>query len=132
MSLPRRKINYGLRVERVELMYEYGVRRRRRWRNAVSGSAFLVQVSVGQLRDGRWFAQCAGYGIAARYDGEAAYVFDNRTYGEQLAVRLAYRWMRDLGGRWEPTPARYSADGSHPDDGLPWRRAGGGWVLDRA
>jgi hypothetical protein len=118
-------------VERIELTYEYGVQRRRKWRNAVSGSAFLIQVTVGQLRDGRWFAQCAGYGVAARYDGEAAYVFDNRRYGERLAVQLAYRWMRELGGGWEPAPARYSPDGSRPDDGLPWRRSGGGWVLDR-
>ena len=118
-------------MERIELTYEYGMRRTRRWERGPGGTAFVVQVIVGQLADGRWFAQRSGYQIAA-LGGEAAYVFDHPHHGEQLAVRLAYSWMTAMGGRWDPIPAQYSPDGTHPADGLAWRRSGGGWVLGSA
>ncbi len=46
-----------------------------------------------------------------------------------LALRLAYRWMREAGGRWWPTPAAYD-NREEPVDGLPWVRRGGEWHLE--
>jgi hypothetical protein len=114
-------------VDRVELVYETGVDRQRRWRNAGTQSAHLSQVEFGRLADGRWYAwptgRWAGLDIHA-----GAYVFAATERGRDLALRLAYRWMRDAGGTWWPTPAAF--DSHHrPVDGLPWKALGGEWYL---
>lgn len=108
-------------MERIDLTHTYGVDRQRCWRNGATAAPHTVRVTVGQLGDGRWFADLSG-----EPDGACVFGADDR--GEQLALRLAYRWMRDAGGEWLPTPAAYDAR-AEPVDGLPWVRRGGEWHL---
>jgi len=114
-------------MERVELVYETGVQRHRRWRNTGSQSPRLVLIEFGRLGDGRWYADRSGHRTPGD-DSRGAYVFDATEQGRTLALRLADRWMGEAGGRWWPTPAAF--DNRHePDDGLPWVAHGGEWVL---
>jgi hypothetical protein len=108
-------------VDRVQLHHEFGLDRRRRWRNGATASSQVVFVSVGRLADGRWWTH-------RTRDADGAYVFGPGERGEQLALRTAQRMMDD-GKSWLPTVAVYGPDGE-PADGLPWVRRGGEWFLD--
>lgn len=108
-------------MERVDLTHEYGVDARRAWRDRATAASNARRVTFGRLADGRWFASRSGE--------PGAYVFGADDQGETLALRLAYRWMRDAGGRWWPTPAAYDGR-AEPVDGLPWVRRGGEWHLE--
>jgi hypothetical protein len=111
-------------VDRIDLMREYGVDAQRRWRNKGTAAANMTFVTFGKLADGRWYAN--------RSDDKAgAYVFSADELGHTLALRLAYRWMRNEGGRWWATPASYGPGGTEPADGLPWVRRGGEWHLEQ-
>lgn len=120
---------YIRRMDRVELAYEYGRHAERRWRDHGSQSPYLVLVTFGRLGDGRWYADLTGY-RTAEVHGRGAHVFGADGQGRVLALRLAYRWMRDAGGRWWPTPASFD-DRGDPADGLPWVARGGEWLLER-
>jgi hypothetical protein len=108
-------------MDRIDLTHEFGVDRQRAWRDRPTAASNLQRVVFGRLADGRWFADAG--------DREGAYVFNADERGEQLALRLAYRWMRESGRRWFATPAAYD-NRSEPVDGLPWVRRGGEWFLE--
>lgn len=108
-------------MDRVDLTHEYGVDRQRAWRDRATAASNLQRVTFGRLADGRWFAD--------RRERGGAYVFTADDQGETLALRLAYRWMREAGGRWWAAPAAYDNRGE-PVDGLPWVRRGGEWHLE--
>jgi hypothetical protein len=108
-------------VDRVQLHLEFGVDRQRRWRDRATTASNARFVTFGRLADGRWYAD--------RHDYDGAFVFDADEQGRTLALRLAYRWMREAGGRWWATPAAYD-NRSQPVDGLPWVRRGGEWHLE--
>ena len=110
-------------VDRVDLTRVYGTERQRRWRQGSAQEWDASTVTFGRLADGRWFAERTG--AQAPGDGDA-FVFSADDQGRELALRLAYGWMR--GGSYEPIPAAYGADGK-PMDGLPWVRVGSGWQL---
>lgn len=107
-------------MERVDLAHVYGTDRQRAWRTA--GPYWQERrVEFGRLGDGRWYANDSR-------DPGGAYVFDADELGEQLALRFAYRRMRQEGGDWLPTPAAYDGHGN-PTDGLPWKASGRHWYL---
>jgi hypothetical protein len=108
-------------VDRVDLTWQFGIDRRRRWRNSASQSWGLTYVSFGRLADGRWYA-------ARSRDPDGAYVFADDGQGEELALRTAKRLMADAGGSWIATPAAFDHRGN-PTDGLPWVASGGEWTL---
>jgi hypothetical protein len=108
-------------VERVDLTWQHGVDRQRRWRNGATAHWQYESVTFGRLGDGRWFTSHTN-------DPDGAYAFDADERGKELALRLAYRIMGESGGRWMPTPAAYDSAG-RPTDGLPWVKAGGEWIL---
>lgn len=116
-------------VERVDLVHAYGVDPQRRWRSAATGASNLTHVSFGRLSDGRWYAHRTGRGASVEDVQQGACVFAATELGQTLALRLAYRWMREAGGRWWATPAAYDGRGE-PTDGLPWVRRGGEWFLE--
>ena len=109
-------------MERVDLTHQYGVDRQRQWRDRATTAPNVRVVTFGRLQDGRWFAHLSG-------EPDGAHVFGADERGRDLALRLAYRWIRKAGGRWWPTPAAYDNRGE-PVDGLPWVRRGGEWFLD--
>ncbi len=111
-------------MERVDLTHAYGTDRQRRWRTGAVGAWDTSTVTFGRLSDGRWFAERTG--PAAAGDGDA-YVYGADERGHELALALAYGWMR--GGDYRPVPAAFDGDGK-PIDGLPWRRSGAEWFLD--
>jgi hypothetical protein len=121
---------YGLFMERIDLAHQFGVDRQRRWRNAGSGMSWVVEVAFGRLADGRWYAVLTGSRHQIEDDAQGAHVFAANELGKTLAVQLAYRWMRQAGGNWLPTPAAYDNRG-RPADGLPWVARGGEWHLER-
>jgi hypothetical protein len=88
-----------------------------------------VLVSFGRLADGRWYAELAGSRNQFEDADQGAHVFAATEGGRTLALRLAYRWMRDAGGTWRPTPAAYNSRGE-PVDGLPWVSRGSEWFLE--
>jgi hypothetical protein len=110
-------------VDRLQLhLEESGVDRQRAWRNAATASSRVVRIVYGRLGDGRWWAE-------RNDDKGGAFVFGADEQGATLALRLAYRWMRDSGQVWHATPAGFDAQG-RPLDGLPWVRRGGEWHLE--
>lgn len=110
-------------MDRVDLTHAYGAEPQRCWRSGGTAAPNMVRVSFGRLSDGRWWANRSD-------DTGGAYVYDADQLGQTLALRLAYRWMREAGGRWWPTPASYGPGGREPADGLPWVRRGGEWHLE--
>ena len=111
-------------MDRVDLAQVHGTDRQRKWRRG--GQTWRsASVTFGRLADGRWFAARTGPDASGDED---AYVYDDTGQGRTLALRLAYRWLRD--GGWHPVPATLGPDGQ-PVDGLPWVRRGGEWVLDK-
>lgn len=117
-------------MERVDLAHEFGVDRQRAWRSAASGMSYVVQVGFGRLADGRWYAEMHGHRGRFEDGGRGAHVFTATDLGKTLALRLAYRWMRDAGGTWTPTPAAFDNLG-RPADGLPWVASGSEWILPK-
>lgn len=111
-------------MERVDLVWENGVDRQRRWVSGATQGWNHASVTFGRLADGRWFAHRTS--PQARGD-HLAYVFGAGEQDEQLALRLAYRWMSE--GEWRPWPAAFGPDGQ-PLDGLPWMRRGSDWILN--
>lgn len=113
-------------MERVDLTWEYGTERQRKWGFGSPGGWEYSAVSFGRLADGRWFAQ--RYGRQADVDDrqQGGCVFGTDEQAEQLALRLAYSWMSE--GDWWAMPASFDGFG-RPDDGLPWVRIGQRWKL---
>lgn len=116
-------------MERVDLARQYGTDRQRRWRRGGAQTWSTTSVTYGRLADCRWFAERCGQGADPDDKALGACVFDAGALGEQLALRLAYSWMRD--GDWRPEPAALDSDG-RPVDGLPWVRRGGAWFLEQS
>jgi hypothetical protein len=110
-------------------MYEPHVDRQRSWRNGWTQGPYVTVVVFGRLGDGRWFAERHGR-LADDVDRRrGACAFDAHENGRILALRLAYRWMRESGVDWTAMPASFDSDGN-PADGLPWIRRGSDWILD--
>lgn len=114
-------------MERVDLAHVHGTDRQRRWRQGGVQHWSTTTVTFGQLADGRWFAERTGRGADADDHQRGACVFGSDDQARELALRLAYSWMRE--GEWSPVPAAFGPDGE-PVDGLPWRSAGGRWFLE--
>lgn len=86
-------------MERVDLTRVHGKTRHGLWRNRWALSPFATFVGVGQLEDGRWYAERYGRG-ANRWDlraGAAVYAGPN---AEHYARATARRWTRTIGGTW--------------------------------
>lgn len=116
-------------MERVDLIRAHGKHPQRRWRNGRTAGSNVTVVTFGRLRDGRWFAERHGRDADADDKQLGACVYAADELGRTLALRLAYRWMRDLGGQWTASPAAFDARGKAVD-GLPWVRRGGEWALE--
>lgn len=115
-------------MERVELQHRHGTDRQRCWRQGGAQTFWTTTVVYGRLGDGRWFADRSGYEADIDDRQQGACVFGADDQAAQLALRLAYSWMR--AGEWRPQPAGFDAHG-RPVDGLPWVRRGSDWMLDR-
>jgi hypothetical protein len=116
-------------MDRVDLVWQFGTDRQRRWRQGGISEWNTTSVQFGRLADGRWFADRSGYLADTEDRQKGACVFSADERGRTLALRLAYRWMSE--GEWRPQPASFDGSGQ-PTDGLPWRRSGGQWFLDGA
>jgi hypothetical protein len=115
-------------VERVDLRWQHGTDRHRRWRRGGSQSWATTSITFGRLADGRWFAYRSGHGADRDDRQQGACVFGVDEQARTLALRLAYSWMRE--GEWRPVPASFGPD-ARPSDGLRWVRRGADWFLDR-
>jgi hypothetical protein len=93
MADPFERVFY-LGVERIDLTGQLHAEQQR-WRNGWEWGPFVVFVAVGQMADGRWYADW--YGRARLRRGAAAYAGE---HAEWLARRTAGRWMRTVGGTW--------------------------------
>jgi hypothetical protein len=86
-------------MERVDLAQVHGKTRHERWRNGWEQSPFVTFVEVGELGDGRWFAERVGRGASRRDKREGACVYAG-TKAEHYARGTVRRWMRTIGGEW--------------------------------
>jgi hypothetical protein len=86
-------------VERVDLTWEDGKTRLERWRHGWAQGPFVTHVGVGQLADGRWFAERTGRAATRRDMQEGAAVYAG-PHAEHYARGTARRWMRTIGGEW--------------------------------
>lgn len=86
-------------MERIDLVHEYGLTRHQRWRTGWEWGPFCTHVEVGQLRDGRWYAQRYGRAATRRDTQEGAAVYRG-SHAEHYARGTARRWMRTIGGEW--------------------------------
>jgi len=86
-------------VERVDLVREFGKTQHQRWRDGWSDGPLVTYIAVGQLADGRWYAERYGRGASRRdlREGGCVYAGPN---AERLARATAGRWMRAGGGAW--------------------------------
>lgn len=107
--------------EPIDLAHIWDKTRLRRWRAGDGGGWWQVHVTLGHLGDGRWFSETTERGL--RVNGWA---WPTREDAERDVERL--KAGRD---GWVDAPARFNAFGE-PEGGElgPWRRVGGGWVLD--
>ncbi len=99
--------------ERIDLVWQTGVVRERRWRcGRVNGhdERFLT---AGRLADGRRFVHHTGRGNAVAFDDEAE------------AEALLERWLATE--VWRPTPACFGPD-QQPSDGGSWVLRGQEWM----
>ena len=86
-------------VERVDLTWLDGKTRHQIWGTRWPLGPFATHVCVGQLADGRWFAERYGRDASVRDKREGAAVYSGR-HAEWYARRTAARWMRTIGGTW--------------------------------
>jgi len=86
-------------MERVDLVWQDGVTRHQRWRHGWELGWRATHVTVGQLADGRWFADRTGHGANRRDKREGACVYSGRN-AEWYARATARRWMRPVSGKW--------------------------------
>jgi hypothetical protein len=86
-------------VERIDLTRLDGKERHELWHNGWPLGPYVTHVCVGQLADGRWFAERYGR-AASRWDlREGAPVYAG-PHAEHYARATARRWMRTIGGDW--------------------------------
>ena len=86
-------------MERVDLVLVHDKVRRQRWRNGWEHGPFVTHIAVGELGDGRWFAERHGR-AASRWDlREGACVYAG-PHAEWYARGTVQRWMRTVGGEW--------------------------------
>lgn len=69
------------------------------WRHGWVYGPFVTHVVVGELADGRWFAERYGRAASRRDKREGACVYDGPD-AEHYAQATAQRWMRTVGGEW--------------------------------
>lgn len=86
-------------MERVDLARVHGKTRHQIWHNGWPLGPFVTHVCVGELADGRWFAERYGRNASVRdlREGAAVYAGPN---AEWYARATARRWMRTVGGTW--------------------------------
>lgn len=114
-SSPRFSRTVGkMSEERLQLHLQHGVRRLASWRSDHPAASSCRYVTVGQLADGRWFAELTG-------ERGAVVCAD-----EEQARTLAAGWLAT--GDWWETPAEYDARHEPTEPG--WRKTGQLWVRD--
>lgn len=86
-------------MERVDLTQVHGLDRRARWHNGWQWGPFVTFIEVGQMPDGRWYANRTGRGANWWDLRKGACVYDREHY----ARATARRWMRTVGGEWTGT-----------------------------
>lgn len=86
-------------MERVDLTQLDGKTRHQAWRHGWVYGPFVTHVAVGELTDGRWFAERYGRAASRRDLREGACVYDG-PHAEHYARATAGRWMRIVGGEW--------------------------------
>lgn len=91
---------YGRGVERLDLTWLFGKTEHQRWHAGGLYGPFATVVAVGQLADGRWYAERHGRG-ASRWDRrEGSCVYRAGGRSRRLAEDTAARWRRTAGGEW--------------------------------
>jgi hypothetical protein len=86
-------------VERIDLAQVYGKTRHQAWRRGWVYGPFVTHVAVGELDDGRWFAERYGRDASVWDKREGACVYSGPD-AEWYAMGTARRWMRTVGGEW--------------------------------
>ncbi len=114
-------------MDRLDLTRQHGVDRQRRWRHGGAQTYATTSVTFGRLAYGRWFAERTGRDADNDDRQQGACVFGADDQARELALRLAYSWMRQ--GEWRAQPAAVGPDGK-PLDNLPWVRRGSDWMLE--
>ena len=87
-------------MERVDLAHENGKAPEQSWISGGPQSPFRSTVRVGQLADGRWYAERVGRAASVRDKQQGACVYESGDRGRYFAVATARRWMRTVGGEW--------------------------------
>jgi hypothetical protein len=86
-------------VERVDLTQLDGKERHQTWQTRWVYGPFVTHICVGELADGRWFAERYGRGASRRDLREGACVYAGK-HAKHYALATARRWMRTVGGEW--------------------------------
>lgn len=86
-------------MERIDLTRVDGKVRHATWSTRWALGPFATFVCVGELDDGRWFAERYGRGASVRDLREGAPVYAGPN-AEHYARGTARRWMRTIGGEW--------------------------------
>lgn len=84
----------------MDLTWEYGKVRLCRWTTGWSHGPFTTTITVGRLRDGRWYAERHGRAATRRDKRQGACVYGASDRGRRLALDTARRWRRTVGGEW--------------------------------
>lgn len=99
------------RGEAIQAWAHPGLRRVRRWQSGHPAASDCVHVLLGQLPDGRWFAERA----------ERA-----RAYGSREAAEVVCRRLMADRDDWEEVPAQLGPDNRPIEPG--WTRSGQRWM----
>ena len=91
-------------MERVDLTRLDGNTRHQTWRRGWVYGPFVTHICVGELADGRWFAERYGRAASRRDLREGACVYAGPD-AEHYARGTARRWMRTVGGEWVEAPS---------------------------
>lgn len=86
-------------MERIDLTWLDGKTRHQRWRHGWVYGPYVSHIEVGELADGRWYAECTGRAASSRDKREGAPVYAGPN-AEHYAWKTAGRRMRTVGGEW--------------------------------
>ena len=103
-----------MRRERINLVYEFGLRRHRRWRTGTLNGASERKISLGETADGRWWVNDTKDSRGARLCRDERDAYDVADY---LMARSGQTWTR--------VPAEFDGWGNPVEPG--WCVSGQRW-----
>jgi hypothetical protein len=106
--------------EPINISWQFGKNRKRRWLDEGAGPWDQVHVELGQLSDGRWYSHTTERAVKPN-----AWAWPDRESAERDVERL-----KSARTGWVDVPASYNARREPEGELGPWRLVGDRWVLD--